>query len=67
MNKKTLDQFGIRKRGIYTCFQDFYYANSRYPDTPQELLTVTSSVIDEKNFQKYKGWFLELVGDSNAK
>lgn len=67
MNKHSLSEYGIRKRGIYICFQDFFYKNSRYPDNPKELLTVTSSVIDEKNFLKYKEWFLELIGDSDAK
>jgi hypothetical protein len=62
-----LNNLGIRKRGIYMCFKVFHFHNGRYPDNPDDLLTVTSSVINEKNFQKYKEWFLKFIGDGNDK
>ena len=66
-NMQNLTQYGLRRNGIYACFKAYHAEHNKYPDTPDELLAVTSSVIDEKNFQKYRKWFLEFIGDSDVK
>ncbi len=59
--QKHNNNLGIRKLGIIVCFQKFHAENQRYPDTPEELSTVTSSVLHENRFLKYKSWFHEYT------
>ena len=52
---------GIRRLGIVQCFDTFYLLHKSFPETPEELATVTSTILPEKQFEKYRKWFLDYT------
>jgi len=54
-------ELGIRRHGILQCFLAYHIIHNSYPETPEELATVTCSLLQEKAFQKQRKWFLAYI------
>jgi len=54
-------EIGIRRIGFIQCFLAYHIIHNSYPETPEELATVTCSLLQEKAFQKHRKWFLEYI------
>jgi len=64
---KSTNTIGIRKRGILACFHEFKSLYGRYPETPEDLSKVTSTILQQNNFEKYQKWYFEFTGEREIK
>jgi len=57
--EQDLSSLGIRRIGIIACFNQYHVKHGRFPENPQELNEVTSTLLSEDRFKKHQAWFLE--------
>lgn len=63
MHNSNVHVLNIRQIGLLVCFSRFKAKNGRYPISPAELSTVTSTKLPQHRFDEYERWFYDYTGE----
>ncbi len=55
------NNLSLRQIGIIICYSAYYAQNKKYPKTPEELNTVTSSLLANHRFKYWNDWFTQYI------
>ena len=58
-----ISKLTLKRIGILISFNQYKARNGRYPETPEELNEVTTSLLHQKKFKEQKRWFHEFTGE----